>query len=627
MDDIAPQGGYLAKRCPQAVQLDVLRPCEPLPDSPFMTMLAEGGIAFEVSVFDAMAAAIADSVRIDKNRSRAEREELTLRAMAEGAPVILGGRLPADHLAHRVGEPDVLLRATVEDQSPVPGPAYLPVDVKHHRTLTIGSSENSALTSELREPYRAAAIFAEDEVAHMRRSDLLQLAHYQRMLEECGRASSYGRWAGIIGREAKVVWYDLDRAAWLPSGYFGDPSPELLSTMELYDAEFAHRLAVIGASLEHRVDPASPLLAEPIAVPDCGECGWQPWCFGQMEESGDLSLLPRMSIAKRRTYHAHGVVTMRELASLDSRTARLISAGVDLRHFQEKAALSDRSTPAVDLLSRRPTQARLLAAEGIVTAGDATAIDERTARFDSSGIRNLAQQIDNARARTGSSPAYRRRGIDEVLVPRADIEIDVDMENVADGCYLWGTLTTGDTGVGRAQSEFVPFVSWDPDTESGEIEAFLSFWEWLQAIRSYADGAGLLLRAYCYSEGAENGQMRRVAARCELQDDVEAFLCSDQWVDLLPIVRSQLITGRGMGLKTVATVADFHWRGAEVGGALAMVQYVQATSQVDDLERAEARRWILDYNEDDVRATAALRHWLSDCASTLPSIEDVRLAE
>ena len=37
---VSPQGGYLAKSCPEAVQLDVLRPVEPLPTSQFMTMLA-----------------------------------------------------------------------------------------------------------------------------------------------------------------------------------------------------------------------------------------------------------------------------------------------------------------------------------------------------------------------------------------------------------------------------------------------------------------------------------------------------------------------------------------------------------------------------------------------------------
>ena len=37
--------------------------------------------------------------------------------------------------------------------------------------------------------------------------------------------------------------------------------------------------------------------------------------------------------------------------------------------------------------------------------------------------------------------------------------------------------------------------------------------------------------------------------------------------------------------------------------------------------RATAQQWILDYNEDDVRATAALREWLDGPARGLPSIE------
>jgi hypothetical protein len=51
---VSAQGAYLAKRCPEAVQLDVVRPVEPLPMSDFMTMLAEAGIAFEKAVFDSL---------------------------------------------------------------------------------------------------------------------------------------------------------------------------------------------------------------------------------------------------------------------------------------------------------------------------------------------------------------------------------------------------------------------------------------------------------------------------------------------------------------------------------------------------------------------------------------------
>ncbi len=88
---------------------------------------------------------------------------------------------------------------------------------------------------------------------------------------------------------------------------------------------------------------------------------------------------------------------------------------------------------------------------------------------------SLPQQIDHARARIGPLPAYRRRGTDRVDVPRADIEVDVDMENVGEGCYLWGTLLTRHNGPAAAESEFIPFASWDPDTSIGEVDALSAF--------------------------------------------------------------------------------------------------------------------------------------------------------
>ena len=73
----------------------------------------------------------------------------------------------------------------------------------------------------------------------------------------------------------------------------------------------------------------------------------------------------------------------------------------------------------------------------------------------------------------------------------------------------------------------------------------------------------------------------------------------------------------------MAPLAGFEWRFDDAGGTLAMVKYDQAVdddAEADGVGRANARQWILDYNEDDVRATAALRGWLDGPASGLPSI-------
>ena len=186
-----------------------------------------------------------------------------------------------------------------------------------------------------------------------------------------------------------------------------------------------------------------------------------------------------------------------------------------------------------------------------------------------------------------------------------------------------GALLNERRGSVTVTSDYVPSVSWNPDTAVGEIEAFHDFWQWLTELRNEAARRELTLRAYCYSQGAENGQLRRLASLCGIEDLVEDFIWSEQWVDLLQIVRDQLVTGlRSMGLKTVAPLAGFSWRGADVGGNLAMVRYVDATSEGDDELSGEARRWLLAYNEDDVRATATLREWLDQNACLFPSIED-----
>src|SRR5580700_753861 len=91
-----PQGGYLAKRCPEAVQLDILGPVEPLPSSDFMTMLADGGLAFEADVFEVLRSSFAAAADIDRGLQRDQRERLTAQAMDLGAPLVIGGRLPVD---------------------------------------------------------------------------------------------------------------------------------------------------------------------------------------------------------------------------------------------------------------------------------------------------------------------------------------------------------------------------------------------------------------------------------------------------------------------------------------------------------------------------------------------------
>ena len=617
--EITPRGAYFARRCPERVQLDVLWPCEPLPDSPHLRQLAQAGREYEVTTFEALVAGV-DGAFVVAAEEPEVQERLTVAALADGVPVVAGGRLPVDQVGHRVGEPDLLVRDGHPGSSSVRG--YLPVDVKSHMALRQAGTpaSGSARVSELAAPWFGVAVTDPGHDARKHVGDLLQLAHYRRLLERAGVASPAHNVGGILGSEGVVVWYDLDQR-WLEASEYLESAPAgPLSAMELYELEFAHRLAVYRAAKSHAEVAAAPLLAEPIDVDECRRCRWRAWCGPVLEGTADLSLISGVGPARRRLYQAHGVGDLHALGALDWTTAELVRCGVDLTDLLDRAQELPPATPLATVIPNRAAQRERLAAQGLQTVADTDAIDRRTLDLCSAGVSNLATQIDLARARVGPAPAYRRRGVDRVHVSRGDVEVDVDMEN-AEGCYLWGALVT-DRRRSPPTSRYVPFATWDPDLDRGELVAFSGFWGWLAGERARARADGATFRAYCYSKSAEEGQMKRIADRLERRGEVDELLSSDDWVDLHHVVRTQLVTGRSMGLKQTAPLAGFSWRSEDVGGDLALVHYGHAVDDSDPDGQEEARRWILEYNEDDVRATAALRQWLDTEANELPSIAD-----
>jgi predicted RecB family nuclease len=320
------------------------------------------------------------------------------------------------------------------------------------------------------------------------------------------------------------------------------------------------------------------------------------------------------------------VTSRAELAALDHRTAALVAAGVDLRPVMAALDAMPDYTPLADVIGgRRKAQLRRLAGAGIGVLGDARALAPRTAAYGDAPMRDLPEQIDLARAALGSSPAYRRRGVTRVRVPRGDIEVDVDMENTEDGVYLWGALLSAGPGRAGERDGYHPFGTWEPLTGDAEAELFGRFWTWLTGLRRDAAAAGLVFRAYCYNAAAENTQMRRIAAAAGLADEVAAFIGSGQWVDLLRVFGNQLITGGPAGLKQIAALTGFTWDVEDPGGGESMLRYDQAVGPSDAApgESQAARDWLLTYNRNDVEATRSLREWLERFASGLPPVESL----
>lgn len=194
-------------------------------------------------------------------------------------------------------------------------------------------------------------------------------------------------------------------------------------------------------------------------------------------------------------------------------------------------------------------------------------------------------------------------------IPRARREIDVDVEAYLDhGVYLWG-LWDGES--------YHPFVTWEPLGGAAEAATFAAFWVHLRRLLEEGEGPEDV-RVYCYSNNGENHWLRSSARRfagqpgVPTEQEVEEFIRSSQWVDVFQYVREELAGPEGLGLKTVAPVAGYQWAEVELGGEGSVAAYRRARTSPEERPR------LLRYNEDDCRATAAVRQWLSEGAPGIP---------
>ena len=499
--------------------------------------------------------------------SAGERARRTAAAMAPSdapAPDFVGAaEIPARE--GRRGGAEMLVRARPGD----PASGWWPVIVVRHRVTDPGSG---ALTSPLARPHPDAAVLDETRRLRTVTRDVLRLAHLHRMLRAAGLAptGSGPVWGGVVGLDADVVvWLDL--AA--PGGSGGR------SVLETYDRRHTDRLAVAEAARD-----GAPALAEPSRITECRRCPWWPTCEAALRAVDDVSLVVRGDAALR--LRGHGITTVRELAALD---------------------------PAVGLT---PTHA----------PADPAPTDPAGADEPLEGV-DLVEAIALARAWRGDVPLVRR--VHRPVVARGEVEVDIDMESLGeDGAYLWGVLLSGaDIGL---EPGYRGFVTWRPLPTLDEGRSFAAFWTWLRDVRARCAARGLTLRAYCYNEQAENRWLRASAERFGDQPgvptpaEVEEFIASDTWIDLFPAVSDAFLCPHGKGLKRVAPSAGFAWHDPEAGGENSMRWY-RAAVGLDGGEPDPAQRdRLLVYNADDVRATYALRTWMtSERVLEVPHLEDL----
>jgi predicted RecB family nuclease/transcriptional regulator with XRE-family HTH domain len=638
-----PKGGYAAKTCPVKIYKDedpVNYPPElkdPLSASVLARMEAGNVFEDEVGTYLAHHVPATDLTVLTGDRTPASlraREQATLAAMRRGALVIWNARFPVDHTNLRTGEPDLLVRA---GRNSAGRWAYVPVDVKHHVPLAKGRKPSDWLVSPLSEPYLDTAEWTELG-GYPHKVDALQLAHYVHMLAELGHAT--GRHlAGIVGKpvngELCVVWMDLAELTFTKTD---SGSRQRFTAWDLYIDEFSRRLRIASVARARRHDPTVLLPVRPERRADCSECEWKTNCHDEMVAADDITLVQGVTVAEAIPHRQLGIHTSAQLATLDTPTAMLIDAKVDVTNLVRDIEVGrvGRSTPLVELLDGAADETVIasLADHGFVTAGDLSRLDLVTARYQHTDVRNLVTAIDQARVQRAQR-VHRARGVTDIGLRRFDVEIDVDMENDEDSIYLWGTYT-----VIRARNAqipdwvrvgYQPFVSFD-GTVASEATVFAGFWDYLNRVRAWAADAGLSYGVFHYT-AAELRCVRHIvnshagAAGIPSMEEAERVM-ADTWHDLhLVVSRKLLWPTESLTLKAVASNIRFCWRDESPSGLDSVLWYRDAVSHPDPVVREENRARVLEYNEDDVLAELAVRDFLTRLGQTrdpnrrLPAVE------
>jgi predicted RecB family nuclease len=550
-------GGYAAKQCPVRTQNDFgPEPAEWIP-APEDQARLDAGIRFEAEVFADLLRRHPAAVQIDPDTRRQDAIAATEAAMDAGAPLILGGWLPDDTAGARKGRPDLLV--AVEG-------GYLPADVKHHRNLE-AKPKKTASVSTLDAPANWQRLGGWSAATVYRVNDGLQLAHYTRILQACGRHPGPRlQWGAVLGTSQVstaadpglvLTWHDLTE----PLGFTFSRSrgKARRSLLERYDHE--HRFRVLVAAAARRAAAGiGRLIVEPVGQPECRTCPYQQICAEQMGP-GEPSLaltVGGLDVREWITLRRLGISTVAELADLDP-----TDAGFFEGYYRE-----------VTHRGREHARTRL-----------------------SSAVQRAAMIRDGVAAvRVARGP-----------VPAADLEIDCDIEWSAQGLvYLWGARVRicGDDST----AVFVPFADWTVRDTAGERALAERFVDWVRGLRDISAMAGRSVRVYHWSP-AEPSRLQRI-----LGEDAADLVHPETGVftDLEAVFNAHFLSVHGSSIKVVAPIFGFSWSTKDAGGALSQT-HLDAV-QSGGARAGESRNWLLGYNADDTAALAAIRDGMTALA-------------
>jgi predicted RecB family nuclease len=182
-----------------------------------------------------------------------------------------------------------------------------------------------------------------------------------------------------------------------------------------------------------------------------------------------------------------------------------------------------------------------------------------------------------------------------VRLPKAEVELffDIEVDPMRDICYLHGLIERRDDD--NASEQFISFFVEDLSNEA-EREAF--------AMAYFSNHSGATI--YYYSK-YERTIYRKLQAQypdvCSI-DDIERLFEPTRAVDLYSdvVIKATEWPTRDQSIKTLAKYLGFSWRDAHPSGAASIEWFDRWCKD----KKPETRQRILDYNEDDCRATSVI---------------------
>jgi predicted RecB family nuclease len=279
---------------------------------------------------------------------------------------------------------------------------------------------------------------------------------------------------------------------------------------------------------------------ESAYVAVCKVCHWYSYCLSELEKADDLSLIPFLGRSKRDVLQAE-FPTIADFAS---------------------------ANPEAFIKGKRTV-------------------------FKHIGPESLRSL--NARAKLLTQPhpkAYLKQPI-SFFPPRSrEIFFDIEFDPMRDICYLHGFIERKDGD--NTSEKFIAFFADDP-TEEHERKAFA------HAITFMRESQPATIFYYSKYERTVYRKLQQRFPEVCSDKDIEALFDPRQAVDLYfdVVLPSTEFPTRDYSIKTLATFLGFNWRDTTPSGA----ESIEWFNRWVETRDSDVKQRILDYNEDDCRAT------------------------